>query len=126
MILVVAVSTSGFAINKHYCGGKEKAKALFLEAEKCAFEYKKVCQNHPGDNIDRKDCCSDEASFFKQALTVDLEISHDINDFDLAEISNQDHVVVKSPRIKSDKTVFTYRPPPIERDLNILFDSFLL
>ena len=126
MVMVVSISTSGFAINKHFCGGKEKTKALFFEAEKCAFESQKVCQKHLDESLSRKNCCEDKAFFFKQLLTVDLDLSQVDNTVDVYDIQSLEFDLRTPNVILSERLPFTYRPPPIEKDVTILFQTFLL
>ena len=127
MVMVISVSTTGLAINKHYCGGKEKAKSVFFEADKCVNEATKTCKEHVDElEWNRKSCCEDRASFVKQVLNIDLNIDSENNDISIEGfiLPAQDNVDFSIQKIKIEG--YVYRPPPITKDINILFQVFLL
>jgi hypothetical protein len=125
MAMVITMSTAGLAINKHYCGGKEKTKAIFFEADKCVSEVAQTCEKHTDHQLKRTACCDDRSSFFKQQIQVDIDYrTTDLSlDQDIINVAFSYH----SPVINSPKKVYyVYRPPPLTRDIPVLFQSFLL
>lgn len=125
MAMVITMSTAGLAINKHYCGGKEKTKALFFEADKCVSEVANTCEKHTDLQLKRTACCDDRSSYFKQQIQVDLDYKTiDLSlDLDIINDLFSFHIPVIN---SSKKAYYVYRPPPLIRDIPVLFQSFLL
>ena len=126
MVLIIASSTAGFSINRHYCGGKEKSKAVILDADKCAFESKSVCIRHEATTLTKKACCSDHSDFYKQYIQVDLGDNdiQEIDEFQIAQALNP--TADNLQKVRSENDILVYRPPPLKEPLFVLFQSFLL
>jgi hypothetical protein len=126
MMLVIAASSTGFSINRHFCGGKEKSKAVIIDADKCAFESKPICRKHETNSVSKKACCSDDSEYYKQHFQAD----------NLVEISKVDLNIPVAPvailvfndytNNQVEKSTPVYRPPPLKEPLFILHQSFLL
>ena len=126
MLLVITISSSGFDMNQHLCGGKVKSKAIILHADKCDFEKAPLCQNKNHESsINRTPCCQDQHSFLKQVLDTEI-ITIDFQPFDyMAYISP----TTWNSLIKENYTTPSfnhYRPPPLIKDIAILHQIFLL
>ena len=60
MAFVVLISTTSFAVTKHFCGGTLVDIAFFDEVSTCGMENQKTSSNSiSGCSIVKKDCCND-------------------------------------------------------------------
>ena len=126
MVLVITASSTGFSINRHFCGGHEKSKAIILEADRCVNEAKPICIKHTSTSISKKSCCQDQSTYYKQHFQVDLQF--DVTNFDddisIDGLLVNDDIVFNTT--SSSNPIPIYRPPPLKEPLFILHQSFLL
>lgn len=118
LVVLLLVATTGITLNKHYCMGRLKSVAVFEKANPCidyGFE-------------EPMPCCEDISEELKvdeiTNSTFDFKISPD---YHLVAITtylliNQD---LLEPEI-TESNYSDYSPPPIERDIPILVQSFLI
>lgn len=127
--LLLLTSSTGIAYAKHLCHGTEMLSQITLgekdlscgmdegEDISCELDTENVvdscCQNHfikiqTDDNFAK---ASFDVSFQQFLITSDVSI-----------------FLINEIEIVSGKNIFfaEYNPPPIERDLNILYDTFLI
>ncbi len=140
MAVVVLFTSTGFAMDRHFCQGELKSVAFFGQAESChSMDKMTECPHHrqmachtqkgaksPG--IDKDDCCQNE--------TILMELDVDSVTADFADLTtNQVHFVwafvqaFVQPVIlhKSVAKKFVILKPPLpERDYQVLFESFLI
>ncbi|MEP1096031.1 MAG: hypothetical protein ABJG78_13035 [Cyclobacteriaceae bacterium] len=118
LAITLLIATTGVTLNKHYCMGRVKSVAVFHHAENCM-----------GDNlIDPMPCCEDVSEQLKvEHLTkasFDFESSPSL--YQLAIISyfvlDQDLISVEKDKPKFQN----YSPPPPDRDIPVLIQSFLI
>ncbi len=125
------VSSSGIAYAQHFCGGMEMMAELSLGEKdlSCGMDM-----NVPDSNCDDEtatpeahDCCKNhitkihtDDNFAKASFDLKLNkafVATFVSVFVLQEVEIT----------SSEKTFFAdYNPPPLEQDLNILFDTFLI
>ncbi len=130
--------SSGIVVDFHYCQGEIKHFAVFSEAQSChssgdvcpmhkaSCDDKSTCKMHKaGDKEDN--CCHNEKkivklpvkyTFDKPAISKNINFAADESNF-IVKIDNYDFH-------KSYKVIFTDRPPPVETDIQALFQSYLL
>jgi len=131
LAFVVLFTSTGFAIDMHYCQNELKSVSFFGEAESCHSEaIKSECPNHKGMMMEQEDddCCHNE--------TILVESDNDLLSMDFADLStHQVHFIVAyvhhfiapivvAPTIA--KHFILAEPPPPERDFQVLFQSFLI
>lgn len=129
---VVLITTTGFQLNAHYCAGSLKSFSFFGEAKACKHEVKviKPCHKHAemlsferseNDCCDYKDLNLEPAAYEAMAMAK-IMLDHSF------EFVPQATVIDFSVQISDAQLDFitTYRPPPIERDIFVLVQSFLL
>lgn len=62
LIVVIAISSSNWLINLHFCGGNIVSFGLFVSANSCGMETDlNSCENGESDNLHKKSCCSDHS-----------------------------------------------------------------
>lgn len=124
-------SSSGIAYAQHFCGGMEMISEIILGEKhlSCGMESTPVDSNCEEETIhsDAHDCCDNhitkiqiDDNFAKASFSVDLSktfVATFVSVFLLREVEIT----------SEEKNFFTaYTPPPLERDLNILYDTFLI
>ena len=118
LAITLLIATTGVTLNKHYCMGRVKSVAVFHHAENCMGN----------DLIDPMPCCED----VNQELKVDhltkasFDFESSANFYQLAIIT---YFVLNSDlaSVENDKPAFqNYAPPPPDRDIPVLIQSFLI
>ena len=74
LMLLVFFSSTSMMISKHYCSDELMGTSFMTEAESCHdTELTEVpCPNHPVNQQDKKDCCTNEFHLVKTELNHDL------------------------------------------------------
>jgi len=128
--VLMLASSSGIAYAQHFCSGMEITSQITLGEKHLSCGMDDVFASSCDDEsllIEEDHCCQNEftqiqtdENFAKASFDIDFEkplINAFISDF-----------VVQNFEINtSQKTFFAdYNPPPLEQDLNILYDTFLI
>ena len=137
LALMVLVSSMSLAIDFHYCQGQLKSFSIFGKAKNCHEMASKMpsCHHHKqmtdqssscseGDN----NCCNNETVHFES------DFDEQILNFEYLNLNSQLFVVAfKSPSfddlfddIKEVIPFAHYKPPLIQKDIPVLFETFLL
>ena len=123
-------STTGLTINSHYCTGKYKYSALFVQPKSCC---EKVRQHPPQEDscqneINQTPCCQNKANFFKsnqnQNFTDGTVQEVEFPTFKV--IASAFHLLNNNTYQWLDIDYLNYKPPLIKEDISILFQIFLL
>jgi hypothetical protein len=122
------ITGTGFSMNIHYCGGEMQDIAFWSNEVTCemmaAAKKANPCPMHA---VVASDCCENKdievkAEDPESYLTSTIHISLDWTAVTTSSITYS----VDLPHL-SEKFVYnTYRPPPIERDIPVLVQSFLI
>lgn len=130
MAFSLLFSGMGFSFSAHYCGEELRSWAVFGDSEACEMPAVKTvkCPSHEGMIIRvPNNCCEDhDITVERQSHEASL-ISGDV----LPEVFSTVIPVLPSFRytaeVKQKVFVSTFqRPPPIDEDIYILVQSFLL
>jgi len=122
---LLLLSSAGVTYGQHYCGGKVVADALMLGEKQLTCEGYMLPAS--SDHKEKPGCCED---VYHQVVTDDNYAS---SSFDLN--LNQTFIaafvsvfLVQEPVIFTSKTNdFTeYLPPPLLRDIPVLYQTFLI
>lgn len=125
------VSNIGFAMNTHFCGGKavETTFSLGLGSPDCGMEdMDQDCENFPTDEerIDAKPCCENQHQVMQ---TDDMAKSQpsfsSINPLFIAAIVQAYIKPVIFSEIGNAQFAY-YSPPLSEKDVQVLFQTFLI
>lgn len=136
MAILILVSSIGFTIDQHFCGGQLKSFSLIGKAKDCyelaTGEKQLSCPNHnidsfKGLSISKKRCCENRTEHFQSDTEVPSSISNILNvdtqQFIVAYISV---FITRSLLIPLNGVHLSYKPPIIYSDIPILIQSFLL
>lgn len=135
---MVLVSSTSYTIDFHYCQGQLKSFSLFGKAKNCHEMADKMtsCQHHKKQVEEVPMTCSSSDNNCCNNKTVNFE-----SDFDL-QIVNPDYLNLESLSFVvacehssfddlfvgiTDVTTYAYyKPPLIQKDIPVLFESLLL
>lgn len=128
LAFLLMITGTGFSVNIHYCGGEMQDIAFLDDEVVCdmmaAAQKAKPCPMH---TVAASDCCENQ-DIVVNAEDPETYLSSNVN-------ISQDWTAVLTPSFTysvdipdlSKQFVFnTYRPPPIDRDIPVLVQSFLL
>lgn len=134
LILIVLLSSTGFAIQRHFCQNELKGVSLFGKAENChnTSEEKPSCpmhksQKHNHNDQDKKTCCDDQVEFVK----LNQEFYGESFQLSVHENPLLIGIIFIALRLPSseDETSFThflnYKPPLIVCDFEVKLQTFL-
>lgn len=121
----------GFTVSTHFCGGHavESVLAIGDQHLDCGMmEMKREVSDHPNDKaiVSKSACCSNEYSVY------DIEDQYNSNS--QSESINTDFLfafvytyIINDLDISDEhKSLICYSPPPLEQDVQVLHQTFLL
>ncbi|SRX75317.1 HYC_CC_PP family protein [Aequorivita antarctica] len=124
---VVLFTTMSFAVDMHYCGDTLVDFSFIQQVGSCGMEEMPTVANCENSSITEKSCCKDQ-QLIKQGKD-DLKISFE-------QLSLQQQIFVASlsysyisifEGTESNVVPFVAYPPPfIERDVQVLHQTFLI
>jgi hypothetical protein len=130
-------TSAGFAVDMHYCQGQLKSFNFFGKAKNCHEMEQKVvsCPHHgtmvvptAGCEEGKKGCCQNEVQYFqsdqdKNFQTADLVAGKQGPQPALPSVPLFPHLIQQT----GNKVTFAcYKPPLREKNIPVLFQSFLL
>ncbi|SDE37311.1 hypothetical protein SAMN05421855_101312 [Ulvibacter litoralis] len=126
MSLLLLVSSSGIAYAQHFCGENEMMAQLTFGEQylSCGMMDGSVCEP---PSITKKQCCENEYT----KVTTDsnfAKASLDIS-FNKVFVASFVSVFVIPSFVTyeaSQPFVDTYRPPPLYKDISVLYETFLI
>ncbi|WP_457616388.1 HYC_CC_PP family protein [Lutibacter sp.] len=124
MAFIVVFSTVSFTVSEHYCGEKLVNSAVFSKAESCGMDMQKTSFTDDC-NIQKDNCCNDVVKLVKGQS--DLKV--DFPDFTLKQQFFVVAFTYTYQKIFEDVSskVFplkNYPLPLVDRDLNVLYQTF--
>ncbi len=137
LALMVLVSSLSYTIDFHYCQGQLKSFSLIGKAKNCHEMANKMasCKHHqqkadssPACNEADSNCCSNKTVF------IESEFDEKIPNIVFTNLNHPYFVVAQQhssfddlfQTIKEVVPYAHYKPPLIQKDLPVLFESFLL
>ena len=138
MALLMLLSSTGFSMDAHYCQGQLKGVSFLGKAKSChdiqatpsCHKTKKTCQ-HKEENLSQEEkdnCCSNESIVVEKsdvdATSPQIASASDIQlDFVAAFVA----VYVFNYHVEANvQPFFQYKPPIPDRDIQILYQTFLI
>lgn len=125
------VSSSGIAYAQHFCGGMEITSEVTLVEKQlsCGMDAEPFDANCEMENLasEAPDCCDDHITKIQTDENF-TKASFDVK-FNKTFVATFVSVfVLQEVEITSFQKIFyaEYNPPPLERDLNILYETFLI
>lgn len=134
--MVFFISTSGIAIDFHFCKGEMKRYKLFGIAKSCheiienqnnSDSTVEICKHKT--KLESKACCSNKSLFSKYNLEgFELEfqdLSFELKrDFSLTILQTASLLNING-KFRCISEYLNYKPPLLEKDLHKLFQQFL-
>lgn len=138
MALLMLLNSTGFALDMHYCQGNLKSISFFGEAKSCheiqsrpsCHSTSKAC-HHDKEMLDQEEedaCCHNEKVFIEnselEAIPAQVTINTEMqSDFVVAYVAAHLFQGV----LETDYQDFEkYKPPFPDRDIQILYQTFLI
>ena len=135
MALLILVSSSGMSMDIHFCQDKIKRINLLGKAKSCSEISQELskCSHHKSNAIScgmdgtHKGCCNNKS--------FDLDLDFDSGEIIAEGFTNTKIKFVQAAELSYLGTVIflsrsgnytDYHPPPLERDIAVLFQTFLL
>jgi len=116
-------STTGVTITAFYCHDNLTGISIISQDVNCSKSGKKACCKNAKED---KNCCTSNSEFVQNEFDQIFNFSAELNiDNDIEAIAFVSENVVTDRRHVKDLSILHYRPPPILKDLNILYQSFL-
>ncbi len=136
LVFLMFFTSTGFSVDIHYCQGKLKSISLLGEAQSC-FEkaQKSPCKKHATtchahiDKESHKGCCDNETFFIQ--LDADYPLGQ-INTLTWEQVTSAFSFLWSFIFSFHDRDYHTiiphqnYKPPLLDLDIPVLFQSFLL
>jgi len=127
--ILMLASSSGIAYSQHFCGGLEmNSEITFGEKNiSCGMEIEKHACVEESTVVETHKCCENQ---FTKVQTDDnfAKVSFDLKLNKTFVATFVSVFVLKEVEIASTEKIFfaDYSPPPLEQDLNILYETFLI
>lgn len=125
---IIFITSTGFQLSAHYCSGSLKSFKLFGKAEVCEYEkiVVKPCHMHK-EMATKTNCCDNEDIKLDPSTYEAVALAKVIVDHSFDFISPQHSIYEYAPHQSAHLDFITlYRPPPIDRDIPVMVQSFLL
>ena len=127
LAILVLIGSFGVTINLHLCAGKVQSIALFEKAQPCK-DVRKPC--HGTEHHAKKNGCCEEQSIViegKDTTAVVKTAAQVTPSFNLiAVILPVLYSIIHVDPVAAAPRYAHYKPPLIERDINVLVQSFLI
>ena len=137
LALMVLVSSMSYTIDFHYCQGQLKSFSIFGKAKNChemaskmpsCHHKKKNLENSLSCSEGENNCCNNETAHFES------DFDEKILNIDYLNLECQFFVVANTNSSfkdflgeSEDEIPFAhYKPPLIQKDIPVLFETFLL
>ncbi len=133
MALVVLVSTTGFTMSMHFCGGELQDLAFFAEAKACEAHTEALPPCHQQEDTShdegKKDpCCQDQLIVSEVQESLSETVIHPELKPDLTFIAVVTSMLLSFGQkdLPHFPSYLHYIPPLIERNIPVFVQSFLL
>lgn len=124
MAFLVLFSTMSFTVNKHYCGKMLVGQTIFSEVESCC-----PMMDHSSDenSPEKKKCCTDK----KVSVEGQSELKTTFHSFDFQQqlvFTAFVYSYINSFESLPKQVVHfrDYYPPPLDKDIPVLYQTFLI
>jgi hypothetical protein len=124
---ILLFSTTSFSINKHFCSDSIYSVSVLGEAEDCGMEMKS-CENEESGlcSFSNESCCHDVNTVVEGKTIVKTnELQIDVNTFFLTAFAITYQNLHQS-NTKTSKRYNNYISPLINKDINVLYEVFLI
>ena len=126
LILIVLVGTVGVSYDSHYCGGRfVKSQISIIPSTLSCGMQKEADKNCDGQETFSRVCCSNEHMAFE--LNEDYSVDQAQAPTFISNFSIPVSIIEEYEFIDETEYSFLgYSPPPLERDIVVFYQSFLI
>ena len=127
MAMVVLVTTMSFSIDMHYCGETLVDFSFVEQVKTCGMEKNRTASNCKAPSLSKESCCSDKQ--FVQQGQDNLKISFDSLSFEQQTFLTAftfSYINLFEGTETKEVPFIAYPPPFIERDVQVLHQTFLI
>ena len=140
MAFLMLFTSLGLSVDLHLCQGHLKSFDFFGKAKSCyeladsdskkqctSDQHKKVIEKADGCSLKQKDCCQNRllqliSDQNKEIQSNHFSINQSLQSFVVAFVA----VFLKETTIERDVANLSYKPPLIQKEFYVLFETFLL
>ncbi len=138
LALMILVSSMSYTVDFHYCQGQLKSFSFLGKAKNCheMASKKASCHHHKTKVDDKSMTCSEDENNCCSNKTISIESDFDEQIFNLDFLNFESQFIVVAFKYSSFEDLFDdikevvpfahYKPPLIQKDIPVLFESFLL
>jgi hypothetical protein len=127
MASVVFMTTLSFTVDMHYCGNTLVDFSFVQQVDTCGMEKTQAISGCENDTLSGKSCCTDK-QFIKEGKD-DLKVSFDqLTPEQQVFVTSFTYTYINLFEGTESKEVpfFDYSPPFVERDVQVLHQTFLI
>lgn len=126
--LLILLSSSGITFAQHFCGGNPVSSKITLGEGTLSCGMMNMKEDTCGaeKKIEKHSCCDD------QYLAVDIDSHYNKAHFEFPFLNFKLpvikwNVVIDEVCLNFEKTAFqVYRPPPLQKDFQVLYETFVI
>ncbi|MCB0704832.1 MAG: hypothetical protein KDC34_05955 [Saprospiraceae bacterium] len=129
---LVYISSMGLVVNSHYCQERLKGVSIFVQPENCHSKKEgPVCPFHQkamATDTGENNCCHNKSHLVKEDPETVAQV-YDIANPPMLFLA----LIPQIPSLLSAQvihsgaaTYLNYKPPIVERDISVLFETFLI
>ena len=139
MALLMMLSSTGFSMDIHYCQDQMKGISLFGKAKSChdkeatppCHKIKKSCHHQENDDVNKAEkdnCCHNETVIIEKSdLDATATQIATIQDIQLDFVAAFVAVYILNYNVQADFQPYAqYKPPLPDRDVQVLYQTFLI
>ncbi len=135
--MLILISSTDYIVDFHYCQGDLKSFNLFGKAKNCHEIADKVksCKHHQKKNIDNKACVEDNKNCCNnKSVNFDSNNDNQFFNSDYLSLDFSSFAVIPKLLVFTNHEIVLeykipfehYKPPLVQKDMRVLFESFLL
>jgi len=128
LALVVLFSSLSFTVNQHLCHGKVVSTSYFTKAKSCGMNIG-FCKNDNSSesHLNRTSCCKDITEFIQGNDTEQQALAC----FEMPQIQFVTaficpYIIPLSTYVEKDNFSDYHPPPLIDKDIQVLYQTFLI
>ena len=129
LVLLTLTSSTGLAIDAHYCKDKLASISVWGKAKTCTqtpvqekLKNNKNCSGH--QQVSKRNCCSSKSSFNKAEVTIDFSSSQTLKEIQFALSFSSNVLIINTFNTSSFTSNFLLKPPLINKDFSVVYQNF--
>ncbi len=128
LAFIVLFSSFSFTVEKHVCMGEVVDVSYFSEADSCGMIEDEDCDKHDfsGQQMEKEKCCND----IQELIPGNQNEQQAIEFFELDQVQfifAYAYIYLNLYEVKEEKSPFISPSPPlIDKDFQVLYQSFLI